>query len=107
MDGSSGYDVRGMWGGLIVCGDGALNTFDGNDEAEGVVGPTGQNRHVYGGDGTLYPSSGVLRYLSLRHASTSMGISQFENGLETNALTLCGVGQELSLRHMSVPTRAY
>ena len=92
MDGSSGYDVRGMWGGLIVCGDGALNTFDGNDEAEGVVDPTGQNRHVYGGDGTLYPSSGVLRFLSLRHASTSMGISQFENGLETNALTLCGEG---------------
>lgn len=100
MDGSIGYDVRGMWGGLIVCGDGALNTFDGNDEVEGVVDPSGQNRHVYGGDGTLYPSSGVLRYLSVRHASTSQGISQFENGLETNALTLCGVGPETTVEYI-------
>jgi hypothetical protein len=92
MDGSVGYDVRGQWGGLIVCGNGALNTFDGNDEIEGVVDYTGQNRHVYGGDDPWDASSGVLRFISLRHASTSLGISQFENGIETNALSLCGVG---------------
>ena len=92
MDGSVGYDVRGQWGGLIVCGNGALNTFDGNDEVEGVVDYTGQNRHVYGGDDPWDASSGVLRFISLRHASTSLGISQFENGIETNALSLCGVG---------------
>lgn len=100
LDGSPGYDVRGQWGGLIVCGDGDLNTFDGNDEAEGVTDPTGQNRHVYGGDGTLYPSSGTLRYLSIRHASSSLGISQFGNGLETNALTLCGVGPETTVEYI-------
>tara|TARA_B100001057_G_C22834037_1_gene944545 strand:+ start:379 stop:2160 length:1782 start_codon:yes stop_codon:yes gene_type:complete len=100
MDGSSGYDVRGKWGGLILCGDGQLNTFDGNDEVEGVVDITGQNRHVYGGDGLLHPSSGILRYLSLRHASTSRGISQFENGLETNALTLCGVGPQTTVEYI-------
>ena len=81
MDGSIGYDIRGKWGGLIVCGNGALNTFDGNDEVEGVVDYTGQDRHVYGGDAASDASSGVLRYLSIRHASTSLGISQFGNGI--------------------------
>ena len=58
---------------------------------------TGQDRHVYGGDGSTFQNSGIVRYVSLRHASTSMGISQFENGLETNALTLCGVGEETTV----------
>jgi len=97
MDGSTGYDTRGMWGGLILCGDGELNTFDGEDEIEGIVDVTGQDRHVYGGDGSTFQNSGIVRYVSLRHASTSMGISQFENGLETNALTLCGVGEETTV----------
>ena len=100
MDGSSGYDVRGKWGGLIVCGDGQLNTFDGDDEVEGIVDVTGQNRHVYGGDGTAYLNSGTLRYLSIRHASASLGVSQFGNGLETNALTLCGVGDETIIEYI-------
>ncbi len=97
MDGSTGYGTRGMWGGLILCGDGELNTFDGEDEIEGIVDVTGQDRHVYGGDGSTFQNSGIVRYVSLRHASTSMGISQFENGLETNALTLCGVGEETTV----------
>ena len=100
MDGSIGYDIRGKWGGLIVCGNGALNTFDGNDEVEGVVDYTGQDRHVYGGDAASDASSGVLRYLSIRHASTSLGISQFGNGIETNALTLCGIGNGTTVEYI-------
>ena len=92
MDNSTGYDVQGRWGGLIVCGQGALNTYDGNDLAEGVTDPTGQNRTLYGTGVNPTGSSGVLRYISIRHASTSLGISQFGNGNETNALQLCGVG---------------
>ena len=100
MDGSVGYDVRGEWGGLIVCGNGALNTFDGNDEVEGVVDYTGQGRHIYGGDDPPDASSGMLRFISLRHASTSLGISQFGNGIETNALTLCGVGNGTTVEYI-------
>jgi hypothetical protein len=100
MDGSVGYDVRGEWGGLIVCGNGALNTFDGNDEVEGVVDYTGQGRHIYGGDDPQDASSGMLRFISLRHASTSLGISQFGNGIETNALTLCGVGNGTTVEYI-------
>ena len=100
MDGSVGYDVRGEWGGLIVCGNGALNTFDGNDEVEGVVDYTGQGRHVYGGDDPPDASSGMLRFISLRHASSSLGISQFGNGIETNALTLCGLGSGTTVEYI-------
>ena len=100
LDGSTGYDVSGMWGGLIVCGDGALNTFDGQDEVEGVFDLTGQSRNVYGGDGTTHTDSGTLRYISIRHASTSTGVSQFGNELETNALTLCGVGPETVIEYI-------
>ena len=89
-----------MWGGLIVCGDGALNTFDGQDEVEGVFDVTGQSRNIYGGDGTTHTDSGTLRYISIRHASTSTGVSQFGNELETNALTLCGVGPETVIEYI-------
>jgi len=106
LDGSTGFDVAGMWGGLILCGDGALNTFDGNDEAEGVFDAAGQSRHVYGGDGTTHTNSGTLRYLSIRHASTSTGVSQFGNGLETNALTLCGVGPETTIEYIEAVASA-
>lgn len=92
LDDSVGYNVQGKWGGLIVCGRGALNTYDGDDLAEGVTDPTGQNRARYGTGQNPTGSSGILRYLSIRHASTSLGISQFGNGNETNALQLCGVG---------------
>ena len=100
LDGSSGYDIRGMWGGLIVCGHGALNTYDGNDAVEGIEDWSGQNRNVYGGGSNSDGSSGVLKFISIRHASTSRGISQFGNGLETNALTLCGVGSATSVEYI-------
>ncbi|MDA0304312.1 MAG: hypothetical protein O3B45_08125 [Bacteroidetes bacterium] len=100
LDGSSGYDVRGMWGGLIVCGHGALNTYDGDDTVEGIEDESGQDRNVYGGGSNPDGSSGVLKFISIRHASTSRGISQFGNGLETNALTLCGVGSLTAIEYI-------
>ena len=100
MDGSSGYDLRGKWGGLIVCGHGSLNTYDGDDTVEGIEDWSGQNRHVYGNGTDPDGSSGILKFLSIRHGSTSRGISQFGNGLETNAFTLCGVGSTTTVDYI-------
>ena len=67
LDGSVGLDVRGMWGGLALCGGAQTNTLNldlsfanapsftggvgsGEDLLEGVVDVTGQQRHVYGGN---------------------------------------------------------
>lgn len=100
MDDSSGADLRGKWGGLVVCGEGELNTWDGEDLAEGVMDLTGAQRHQYGGNAAPEGSSGTIRYVSLRHASTSLGVNQFGNGNETNALQLCGVGSGTELDHI-------
>ena len=116
LDGSVGLDVHGMWGGVVLCGAGALNTFylegfagsgsspsesggvgTGEDRAEGVVDLSGQDRHVYGGNTDPDGSSGVLRYVSLRHGSTNLGWNTFLNGNETDLLQLagCGSGTEI------------
>lgn len=100
MDHSTGYDQRGLWGGVIVCGAGELNTWDGEDLAEGVLDLTGQQRHKYGGNTAPGGSSGTLQYVSIRHGSTSLGINQFGNGNETNALQLCGVGSGTTIDHV-------
>lgn len=100
LDASTGYDQRGRWGGLIVCGGGALNTWDGEDLAEGVMDLTGAQRHAYGGNVDPAGSSGTLQYVSIRHASASLGVNQFGNGNETNALQLCGVGSGTVIDHI-------
>ena len=109
MDGSTGLDVRGMWGGLVVCGAGQLNTLSleqtfqtapffttgigtGEDRAEGIIDLSGQDREVYGGNADSTGSSGVLRHLSIRHGSTNLGWNQFGNGNETDLLQLNACG---------------
>lgn len=111
MDGSVGLDVRGMWGGLALCGGAQTNTLNldlsfanapmftggvgsGEDLLEGVVDVSGQQRHVYGGNMNPHGSSGVLRHLSIRHGSTNLGWNQSGNGHETDLLQLgaCGSG---------------
>lgn len=111
MDGSVGVDVTGQWGGLVLCGGAQTNTLHldlgfftapffttgvgtGEDRAEGIVDPSGQDREVYGGNADPEGSSGTLRYVSLRHGSTNLGWTQFGNGNETDLLQLgaCGSG---------------
>lgn len=100
LNGTSNLATRGQWGGLIVCGHGEINTYDGNDYAEGVEDDSGQDRHLYGTGVDPTSSSGILRYISLRHGSTSLGISQFGNGNETNLLQLCAIGSETVVDHI-------
>ena len=111
MDGSVGVDVHGMWGGVVLCGAGQTNTLHldlsffgapyfttgigtGEDRAEGIVDLSGQDREVYGSNADPTGSSGILRYLSIRHGSTNLGWTQFGNGNETDLLQLgaCGSG---------------
>ncbi|MDA0946588.1 MAG: hypothetical protein O2791_05995 [Bacteroidetes bacterium] len=109
LDGSVGLDVQGQWGGVVLCGAAQLNTLaldqsfatnpstttglgTGEDRAEGIVDVSQQDRHVYGGNTDPEGSSGVLRYVSLRHGSTNLGWTQFGNGSETDLLQLAGCG---------------
>ncbi|HIN41172.1 MAG TPA: hypothetical protein EYM86_01790 [Flavobacteriales bacterium] len=127
LDGSIGVDIKGEWGGLIICGASATNTLyydmtgfpsqslglgTGTDLAEGVIDPTGAFRHVYGGNTDPTGSSGILRYASFRHGSTSLGYHQnlstneSNNGDETNLLQLCAVGSGTQIDHIEVVSSA-
>lgn len=112
LDGSVGMDVQGEWGGLVLCGGGAVNTLylegvdqpsqtggvgTGEDRAEGVVDLSGQDRHVYGGNTAPQVSSGTLKYVSLRHGSTNLGWNNALNGNETDLLQLAGCGEGTTL----------
>jgi hypothetical protein len=117
MDGSVGLDVQGQWGGVVLCGAGALNTFylegtespsqtggvgTGEDRAEGIVDVSGQDRHVYGGNTDPNGSSGVLRHVSIRHGSTNLGWNQFLNGNETDLLQLAGCGSGTEVEYVEL-----
>jgi hypothetical protein len=128
LDGTVGVDVKGQWGGLIICGAGQTNTMyydnptafpsevlgpgTGTDLAEGIVDLTGNDRHVYGGNTGPAESSGILRYVSFRHGSTSLGYSQniatneSNNGNETNLLQLCAVGSGTQIDHIELVSSA-
>ena len=49
MNGSTPYNTYGLWGGVVLNGYVALNTYDGEDNAEGIMDASGQFRDVFGG----------------------------------------------------------
>jgi hypothetical protein len=90
------YD-RGLWGGIVLLGNSTLNsavdaTGNGSspkyDVYEGLPDAVinGQNVHRFGGNNEA-DSSGVMRYVSIRH-----GGKRLESNKEINGLSLCGVG---------------
>ena len=90
------YD-RGLWGGIVLLGNATVNSAAdaiGNgavpkyDVYEGLPDTVinGQNVHRFGG-GNDADSSGVMRYVSIRH-----GGKRLESNKEINGLSLCGVG---------------
>jgi len=90
------YD-RGLWGGIVLLGNSTLNsavdaTGNGSspkyDVYEGLpdTAINGQNVHRFGGNNEA-DSSGVMRYVSIRH-----GGKRLESNKEINGLSLCGVG---------------
>ncbi len=123
MDGSVGVDVTGQWGGLALCGAAQTNTLHldlsffgapffttgvgtGEDRIEGIVDLTGQDREVYGSNADSTGSSGILRYLSIRHGSTNLGWTQFGNGNETDLLQLGACGAGTVVEHIELVSSA-
>lgn len=106
LDGSTPYNTHGLWGGVILNGYGELNTYDGDDWAEGISDSSGQNRDVYGGMDNG-DSSGTLRHVSIRHGGSEMpnppvNFQNVINGDETNGLSLNGVGSGTLIDHVEI-----
>jgi len=88
---------RGLWGGVIVRGRAEINTTSGVGQIEGI--PSTEPRGAYGGGTTPddEESSGVLRYISIRHAGAEIGA-----GNEINGLTMGAVGSGTTIEYIEV-----
>lgn len=94
LQGSVAVLDRGLWGGLLILGNGILNTVPDKMNIEGI--PTTEPRGEYGGTNNA-DNSGVLKYISIRHGGTNIGADN-----EINGLTLGGVGSGTTIEHVEV-----
>lgn len=94
VGGSLASGVRGLWGGVILLGNASLNAATPTRAIEGI--PSTETRGTYGGtnDGE---SSGILKYISIRHGGTDIGA-----GNEINGLTMGGVGSGTTIEYVEV-----
>ncbi len=88
------FDQKGLWGGVIILGKATINVAAGENDIEGI--PTTEARGLYGGTNDD-DTSGILRYVSIRHGGTEIG-----EGNEINGLTLGGVGRGTIIDHVEV-----
>ncbi len=87
---------RGLWGGLIILGN-APCSFSGDISESQIEGiPADDTFGLYGGS-DAGDSSGVLRYVSIRHGGALIG-----EGNEINGLTLGGVGNGTVIDNIEV-----
>ena len=98
LDGSTPYNIKGQWGGVIVLGDAQLNSTPGETQIEGI--PDTESRGRYGGNDDM-DNSGSMSYVSIRHGGTDIGA-----GNEINGLTLGGVGSNTNFDHIEVISNA-
>jgi len=112
LNGSTPYNTQGLWGGVIINGNGILNTYYpssagfGDDWAEGIADSSGEGRDLYGGLDNA-ESSGTLRHISIRHGGSEMpnppvNFQNVINGDETNGLSLNGVGSGTIVEHIEI-----
>ena len=92
------YDVefnqRGLWGGLIVLGKAITNEVNGIFYVEGI---SEQSERTKMGGNDDHDNSGVLRYISIRHAGTELA-----PGDEINGLTMGTVGDGTTIEYIEV-----
>jgi hypothetical protein len=99
-------DAVGLWGGLAILGNAVIASGDTDpngggfdyDQIEGVPAsdPDGQYGGTDNGD-----TSGILRYVSVRHGGT-----QISGGNELNGISLGGVGSGTVLEYIEVVANA-
>lgn len=86
----------GLWGGLVVLGNAPISATNGDTETQIEGIPADVLFGKYGGT-DVADNSGVLKYVSIRHAGALIG-----DGNELNGLTLGGVGTGTVVDHIEV-----
>lgn len=85
---------RGLWGGLIVLGRAAVDVPGGAAQIEVLTEASARTLYGGGASPRNADSSGVLRYLSVRHAGGDLGRG------DVNTVTLGGVGSDTTIDHV-------
>ena len=91
--------VNGLWGGLIVLGNGVISASNSSGDVsevqiEGI--PTSDPNGLYGGSDNT-DNSGHLAYISIRHGGANIGA-----GNEINGLSLGGIGSGTTIENIEV-----
>lgn len=86
--------TNGLWGGLIVLGNAKISASSSSVQIEGI--PSSDTNGLYGGDNDA-DSSGVIKYVSIRHGGANIG-----EGNEINGLTLGGVGSGTVIENVEI-----
>lgn len=90
------YGSRQLWGGLLILGNGVINTTSGEGNIEGIDPELSYG--AYGsvpGDDT--ESSGIMTYVSIRHGGYEIG-----EGNEINGVTFGAVGSGTTFDYLEV-----
>ena len=108
MDGSYPLTNVGDWGGVVLLGKATNNLQIGNVYCAGYNGvgfiegfSASNGRDLYGAGDPTFPTnddndnSGILRYVSIRHAGAILAI-----GNELNGLSLGSVGRGTKIEHL-------
>ena len=83
----------GLWGGIIILGNAVINTQSGENFIEGLEQ---SELGLYGGNDDA-DSSGVMRYVSIRHGGTNLASDN-----EINGLTMGAVGSGTTIEFIEV-----
>ena len=94
LNGNLGQSDRGLWGGVVLLGRARINTAAGTGNVEGI--PTTEPLGLYGGTDDA-DNSGVMRYVSIRHAGSLLGPNN-----ELNGLTMGAVGSGTTIEYVEV-----
>jgi hypothetical protein len=109
MDGSYSLTNVGDWGGIVILGKAKNNLVQSNVYGTGtgadgvgfIEGFSAANaRDLYGGTDDT-DNSGILRYVSIRHAGAILAI-----GNELNGLSLGSVGSGTTIEHVEIVAAA-
>ena len=98
LDGTFAATEKGLWGGIVILGTATVGEDGGEDFIEGIA--AGADWAKYGpgtGAANDTESSGVLKYVSIRHGGADIG-----DGNELNGLTLGGVGSGTVIENVEV-----
>ncbi|NLT50441.1 MAG: T9SS type A sorting domain-containing protein [Ignavibacteria bacterium] len=94
LNGNLTYEDRGEWGGVAILGRSTTN--NSSDKSVEGINEIDASRSKYGGNEPEH-SSGVFKYVSIRHTGINIGSS---TGNEIQGLTLAGVGSGTTIEYI-------